>query len=43
MSWRSALRAVIRLGVISAVALSGMSFSADDAEARRGGKVRSSH
>ena len=41
MSWRSALRAVFRLGVISSVALSGMSFSADDAEARRGGKVRS--
>jgi len=40
MSWRSALWAVFRLGLISSVALSSMSFSADDAEARRGGKMR---
>lgn len=42
MSWRSALRAVFRLGLAASVALSGMSFSAGDAEARRGGKVRTS-
>jgi hypothetical protein len=36
------LWAVFRLGLIASVALSSMSFSADDAEARRGGKVRSS-
>jgi len=40
MSWRSALQAVIRLGLVLSVAVSGMTFAAHDAEARRGGKVR---
>ena len=43
MSLRSPLRVVVRLAVIASVALSGVTFGADDAEARRGGKVRSSN
>jgi len=39
---RSAWRAAIRLAIIASVVLSGVTFGADDAEARRGGKVRSS-
>lgn len=42
MSWRSLLPFVIRAGLVLSIALSGMSFSAHDAEARRGGKFRSS-
>jgi hypothetical protein len=42
MSVRSLLRAVARLAIVASVALSGVTFGADDAEARRGGKVRSS-
>lgn len=42
MSVRSALRTVVRLAIVASVALSGVTFGADDAEARRGGKVRSS-
>lgn len=40
MSWRPVLQAVVRLGLVLSVALSGMTFAANDAEARRGGKVR---
>jgi hypothetical protein len=40
MSLRTALQAAIRLAIAAAVVLSGVTFSADDAEARRGGKVR---
>lgn len=40
MSWRSALQAVIRLALVLSVALAGMTCATDDAEARRGGKVR---
>lgn len=40
---RSTWRAAIRLAIIASVVLSGVTFGADDAEARRGGKVRSSH
>lgn len=39
---RSVLLAVFRLMLVLAVAASGITFSADDAEARRGGRVRSS-
>ncbi len=39
---RSASRAVVRLAIIASVALVGATFDAGDAEARRGGKVRSS-
>lgn len=42
MSWRSLLPAVIRAGLVLSIALSGMTLSVHDAEARRGGKVRSS-
>ena len=42
MSWRSLLPAVIRAGLVLSIAFSGMTLSVDDAEARRGGKVRSS-
>lgn len=42
MSWRGAVQILVRLAIVAAVALSGMTFGADDAEARRGGKVRSS-
>ena len=42
MSLRSPLRAFVRLAVIASIVLSGVTFGADDAEARRGGKVRSS-
>lgn len=42
MSWRSLLPSVIKAGLVLSIALSGMSFSAHDAEARRGGKFRSS-
>jgi hypothetical protein len=42
MSLRSPLRAFIRLAIIASVALSGVTFGANDADARRGGKVRSS-
>lgn len=37
MSWRSMLTAVVRAGLVLAVAISGMTFSGGDAEARRGG------
>lgn len=40
MSWRFMLRTVVRASLVLSVALSGMTFAADDAEARRGGKVR---
>ncbi len=40
MSWRSVVRAAVRLGVVVSVALAGLTFATDDAEAR-GGKVRS--
>jgi hypothetical protein len=40
MSCRAVLQAVVRLGLVLSVALSGMTFAANDAEARRGGKVR---
>lgn len=40
MSWRPVLQAVLRLGIVLSVAVSGMTFAAADAEARRGGKVR---
>lgn len=42
MSWRSALPAIVRLGLVLSIALSGMTFSVDHAEARRGGKFHSS-
>ncbi len=42
MSWRLVLTAVVRVGLVIFVALSGMAFSISDAEARRGGKVRAS-
>jgi len=37
MSWRSMLTAVVRASLVLAVAISGMTFSGGDAEARRGG------
>lgn len=40
MSMRTALQAAIRLAIAAAVVLSGVTFTTDDAEARRGGKVR---
>jgi hypothetical protein len=40
MSLRIALQAVIRLAIAAGVGLTAVTFSADDAEARRGGKVR---
>jgi hypothetical protein len=40
MSMGTALQAVIRLAIAAAVVLSGVTFTTDDAEARRGGKVR---
>jgi hypothetical protein len=42
MSLRAALPAVVRLCLVVSVVLSGMTFGPDDAEARRGGKFRSS-
>ncbi|OJU22162.1 MAG: hypothetical protein BGN89_03130 [Alphaproteobacteria bacterium 64-6] len=39
MSWRVSLQVLIRLGLVLSVALSTVTFGADDAEARRG-KVR---
>ncbi len=42
MSWRPMLSAVTRISLVLAIALSGMAFNTDDAEARRGGKFRSS-
>lgn len=42
MSLRSVLRAVVRCCVAVSVVISGAMFGADDAEARRGGKVRAS-
>ena len=42
MALRSALRAVVRVGIVMSVVLSGITFASDDAEARRGGKVRTS-
>lgn len=42
MSLRAALPAVIRFCLVVSVVLSSISFGADGAEARRGGKVRSS-
>ncbi len=42
MSWRSLLPSVIRAGLILSIALPGVSISIHDAEARRGGKVRTS-
>ena len=42
MSLRSALRAVVRFCVAVSVVISGVTFGADDAAARRGGKVRTS-
>ena len=42
MSWRSLLLAVVRAGLVLSIALTGMSFSSGDAEARRGGKFLSS-
>lgn len=42
MSWRSLLPSVIRAGLTLSIAISAMSISFHDAEARRGGKVRSS-
>lgn len=41
MSLQAVVRTAVRLGVVVSVALAGLTFSADDAEARRGGKVRS--
>lgn len=41
MSWRFAARSAVRVTVIVSVALAGMTFGADDADARRGGRVRS--
>lgn len=43
MSMGTALKAVIRLAIAAAVVLSGVTFTTDDAEARRGGKVRTSN
>jgi hypothetical protein len=40
MSWRSVMGAASRLALVMSVAISGVSFTIDDAEARRGGKVR---
>jgi hypothetical protein len=40
MSWRLVLTTAVRVSLIISVALSGMTFSISDAEARRGGKVR---
>lgn len=40
MSPRAIVQMAVRLGLIASVALSGLAISADDAEARRGGKVR---
>ena len=42
MFLRAALPAVVRLCLVVSVVLSGMTFGPDDAEARRGGKFRSS-
>ena len=42
MSWRSLLPSVIKAGLVLSIALSGMTVGIDDAEARRGGKFRSS-
>lgn len=42
MSWRSVLTTAIRASLVVAVAISGVTFSVGDAEARRGGKVRTS-
>jgi hypothetical protein len=39
---RSAWRSVVRFAIVTSVVLVGTTFSTDDAEARRGGKVRSS-
>lgn len=43
MSWRSLLPSLIRGGLVLSIALTGMTFSVHDAEARRGGKFRSSN
>ena len=43
MYTRPAVRAVIRFAIIASVFLLGTTFGAHDADARRGGKVRSSH
>jgi hypothetical protein len=40
MSFRSVLRTVVRFCVDASVVVSGMTLGADDADARRGGKVR---
>jgi hypothetical protein len=42
MSWRLVLSTAVRVSLVISVALSGMTFSVSDAEARRGGKVRAS-
>ncbi len=42
MSWRLVLTTAVRVSLVISVALSGMAFSISDAEARRGGKVRTS-
>lgn len=42
MSWRLVLTTAVRVSLVISVALSGMTFSISDAEARRGGKVRTS-
>ncbi len=42
MSWRCMVRAGVRLGIVVSLALAGLTFGSEDAEARRGGKVRSS-
>jgi hypothetical protein len=42
MSWRSLLPSILKAGLVLSIALSGMTLSIDDAEARRGGKFRSS-
>lgn len=42
MSWRLVLSTAVRVSLVISVALSGMTFSVSDAEARRGGKVRTS-
>jgi hypothetical protein len=42
MSWRSLLPSAIRGGIVLSVALSGITFSVHDAEARRGGRFHSS-
>ena len=43
MSLRPAMWAVFRFAIIASVVVFGSTFGAGDADARRGGKVRSSH